>query len=187
MRLCFATCLLLAVVSTLKGQTTGDPANRFGLYGPYITRPYFTAPIYRNYGLYPTPGVVGPIIVTPLPNYERPPYELYGGGYSAYRYGSDGAIAGSVLPPPMPRRSASIPATIRVRVPATDAQLWFNGVKTKQTGLTRHFVTPPLAKGTYQYRVRVTWRDEQGRPREREQVLRLRPGDSIELRIDPDN
>src|SRR5262245_46965126 len=39
--------------------------------------------------------------------------------------------------------ATSLPATIELLVPA-DAQVWFNGAATTQTGTVRRFVTPPL-------------------------------------------
>lgn len=53
-------------------------------------------------------------------------------------------------------------AHLRVAVPA-DAELWFDGVRTQQTGTEREFVSPPLAPGrSYHYEVRARW-TENGR------------------------
>lgn len=56
-----------------------------------------------------------------------------------------------------PPNFSSLPATIELTVPA-DAQVWFNGQVTTQTGTTRRFVTPPLnPEGDYSYEVKVSW------------------------------
>jgi uncharacterized protein (TIGR03000 family) len=56
-----------------------------------------------------------------------------------------------------PPNYSSLPATIELVVPA-DAQVWFNGQATAQTGSVRRFVTPPLnANGDYSYEVKVRW------------------------------
>src|SRR5262249_55373084 len=52
------------------------------------------------------------------------------------------------------------PARIEISLPA-DADLWFDGTKTRQTGSARQFVTPPLAAGQeYSYEVMATWKDK---------------------------
>jgi uncharacterized protein (TIGR03000 family) len=44
---------------------------------------------------------------------------------------------------------------ISVRVPE-NAEVWFDGTKTAQTGSLRSFVTPPLERGrAYSYEIRV--------------------------------
>jgi uncharacterized protein (TIGR03000 family) len=49
------------------------------------------------------------------------------------------------------------PAHVEVHVP-DDAQLWFDGQRTTQTGSERFFHTPPLEKGkSYHYDVRARW------------------------------
>jgi uncharacterized protein (TIGR03000 family) len=68
------------------------------------------------------------------------------------------------------------PALIDVVVPAS-AQIWFDGVQTRQTGTTRAFVTPGLARGRdYRYTVRATW-PEGDREVVREKTVRVRAGD----------
>lgn len=62
-----------------------------------------------------------------------------------------------------PPNFSSLPATIELTVPA-DAQVWFNGQATTQTGTTRRFVTPPLnPEGDYSYEVKVRW-NKDGEP-----------------------
>jgi uncharacterized protein (TIGR03000 family) len=69
---------------------------------------------------------------------------------------------------------------IDVTVPA-DAQIWFDGSPTVQTGEQRQFVSPPLHPGsTYVYRVRVRW-TEGGRPIEKTRQVSVALGSQIEL------
>jgi uncharacterized protein (TIGR03000 family) len=68
-------------------------------------------------------------------------------------------------------------ARIWLAVPA-DAQVWFDGETTKQTGELRHFVSPPLAPGrSYTYSVRVRWTKD-GKPAEEERRVSVRAGGS---------
>jgi uncharacterized protein (TIGR03000 family) len=71
-------------------------------------------------------------------------------------------------------------AHIWLRVPA-DAEVWFEGAKTKQTGTLRHFFSPPLAAGKiYSYQVQVRW-SKDGTPVERKQQIDVHAGDSLRL------
>jgi uncharacterized protein (TIGR03000 family) len=72
------------------------------------------------------------------------------------------------------------PVAIRLWVPA-DAEVWFEGVKTAQTGAVRSFVSPVLASGQdYVYTLRVRWTEGE-RPVERTRRLTVRAGDAIAL------
>jgi uncharacterized protein (TIGR03000 family) len=72
------------------------------------------------------------------------------------------------------------PVAIRLWLPA-DAEVWFEGVKTVQTGAVRSFVSPVLAPGQdYVYTLRVRW-TEGARPVERTRLLTVRAGDTIAL------
>jgi uncharacterized protein (TIGR03000 family) len=49
-------------------------------------------------------------------------------------------------------------ATIEVKLPSSDADLWFNTVRTSRTGIVRQFRTPPLVEGRdYVYDVLALW------------------------------
>jgi uncharacterized protein (TIGR03000 family) len=57
------------------------------------------------------------------------------------------------------QQSEAKPAYLQVRIPA-DAELTVDGVKTKQQGELRRFVTPPLASGkNFVYTFRATWKE----------------------------
>jgi uncharacterized protein (TIGR03000 family) len=74
-------------------------------------------------------------------------------------------IGGRYIPPFLTSRDLALPqrerantqAHIWLRVPE-NAEVWVNGVKTKQTGESRYFFSPPLASGKkYSYQMRVRW------------------------------
>jgi uncharacterized protein (TIGR03000 family) len=72
-------------------------------------------------------------------------------------------------------------ARIWLHVPA-DAAVWFEGIRTRQTGTRRYFFSPPLAPGvTYAYDIEARW-EEDGKPVERKRQLVVHAGDS--LRVD---
>jgi uncharacterized protein (TIGR03000 family) len=71
-------------------------------------------------------------------------------------------------------------ATITVTVPA-DAEVFFDGVETTETGTQRQFVTPPLTKGTkYSYTIRAVW-TEDGRPVEKTHKVSFQAGSQVRV------
>jgi uncharacterized protein (TIGR03000 family) len=102
----------------------------------------------------------------------------FGGGALPYSYpNATGGAAGR--PAPSDNR-----ARIWLAVPA-DAQVWFDGEPTKQTGELRQFVSPPLAPGrSYTYAVRVRWTKD-GKPVEEERRIRVQAGASSRLDFTP--
>lgn len=73
---------------------------------------------------------------------------------------------------------ADAPVQIDLQVPA-DAQVWFGGQKTTQTGTLRSFESPPLTAGrTYTYEVRATWK-EGGREVTESRRLAIRAGERL--------
>jgi uncharacterized protein (TIGR03000 family) len=74
-----------------------------------------------------------------------------------------------------PPNASSLPATIELVVPA-DAQLWFNGQATTQTGTVRRFVTPPLnADNDYSYEMKARWIKD-GQPMEETRTISVVAG-----------
>jgi uncharacterized protein (TIGR03000 family) len=120
----------------------------------------------------------------------------YGGGLQSYAgigttlrpltspFYSPAAPGQTLVPPPgeaAAPQQADSRARIWLRVPA-DAAVWFEGIKTRQTGAERYFFSPPLAPGvTYAYDVEARWK-EGGKPVERQRQIVVRAGDS--LRVD---
>ena len=73
-------------------------------------------------------------------------------------------------------------AHIWLRVP-TDAEVWFDGIKTKQTGALRHYFSPPLTTGkSYSYQVQVRWQKD-GKTIEQKRRIDVRAGESLQLNL----
>jgi|SRR5579884_575580 len=89
-------------------------------------------------------------------------------------------LGGGLILPFMTVRDAPLDnkAHIWLRVPE-NAEIWVNGVKTKQTGESRHFFSPPLSPGkTYSYQMRLRWMKD-GKPVEETQRILVQPGLTI--------
>jgi uncharacterized protein (TIGR03000 family) len=72
-------------------------------------------------------------------------------------------------------------ADVEVRVPSADAQIWFGGVQTRQTGLVRQFVSPPLEPGKdYKYHVRIQWNGN-GQSQEQTRTIQVRAGQLVQV------
>lgn len=69
-------------------------------------------------------------------------------------------------------------ARLDVRVPSASAEVSLNGVAMQQTGIDRHYMTPPLAPGAYTFDVRVSWRDSAGKQVSEARKVEVRPGES---------
>jgi len=154
-----------------------------GYYGPgfglYIGPGYG----YRYYGGYGNPSYGGYYYNQPSDTYAEPSYN-----YVQPSYG--------YVPPSNPTPSSSYPpeatsgtglaeeqdpnaAMFEVRVPE-NAQLWFAGAKTSQTGPVRHFVSPSLQPGrTFTYEIRARWTDASGRLVVRTKQVEVRAGARI--------
>jgi uncharacterized protein (TIGR03000 family) len=120
----------------------------------------------------------------------------YGYGYPSY-YGSayvnnPGYVDYSSYYPPVDATGYVAPADYSVATPSygvapapddtahitlnvpPDAEVWFDGDKTRQTGPTRAYVSPPLTPGqAYTYHVRARW-TENGKPVEQKRDVRVR-------------
>jgi len=81
---------------------------------------------------------------------------------SVRAYYAPNTATSEIAPPPrmVPSAPAKKAVNITVRVPA-DAEIWFDGTKTSQTGASRQFVSPPLATDkSYQYEVKARWLED---------------------------
>jgi uncharacterized protein (TIGR03000 family) len=92
---------------------------------------------------------------------------------------SMGKIGGAYNLPYSTSRDTALPksggtdnkARIWLRVPK-NAEVWVNGVKTKQTGETRYFYSPALEPGKkYSYQMRVLWKKGEKPVEETERIL----------------
>jgi uncharacterized protein (TIGR03000 family) len=97
-------------------------------------------------------------------------------------------IGGGYVPPFLTARDIALPkrqpaeannkAHIWLRVPS-DAEVWVDGFKTKQTGESRYFFSPPLSPGKkYAYQMRIRWTKD-GKPTEETQRLLVQAGETI--------
>ena len=161
-----AAALSLVAVERSDAQfrfSIGGGSSRITIGRPYYGGGYGYGGRYNNYGYYPY-------------NYG------YSGNYAPGWYGNPGYsyyppvnnyYVTPPVPPPAPMSST---ATIEVHVPA-NADLWFDGTKTTQTGTTRVFVTPPLMAGsTNSYELRATWMDANGAPVTEARMIQVQPG-----------
>jgi uncharacterized protein (TIGR03000 family) len=133
-----------------------------------------------------------------------PYYGYWPGYYGSYSYAGPSGYAmpygGSAASSGYATRSAATPTSnyqsyffpsgaatasddptclVEVDVPSATAEVWFNGYKTKKTGLARQFVTPALTPGqTYVYEVRATWM-ENGQVNSQTRDVRVEPGKKV--------
>lgn len=85
-----------------------------------------------------------------------------------------GGIAPASFTAPDPSR-----AYIEVRLPSSDAEVWFEGVKMGKTGLVREFFSPPLAPGSrYAYEIRVRWFGDAGEKSQTRHII-IRGGERV--------
>src|SRR5262245_55052029 len=75
------------------------------------------------------------------------------------------------------QESAPNNAHIRVRVPAGDAEVFFDGTATEQGGMVRLFESPPLDTGKkYSPEIKARWRGRNGAMMEGKRTVSLRQG-----------
>jgi uncharacterized protein (TIGR03000 family) len=112
-----------------------------------------------------------------------PFYTTYGtnGDSSSRMYPSNdifGSNGTSAETGPAPKSST---ATVRIKLPAASAELWFNGTKTQTSGVNREFVTPELEPGqSYSYEVRARW-TANGRTMDQSRKLTVQAGGQVQL------
>jgi uncharacterized protein (TIGR03000 family) len=131
----------------------------------------------------------------PYSYYSYYPYSYYSPTYYTPTYPVSNAVvaapASSTYQSFYPPEAAVSPpagdeAVVVVRT-APDAQLWFDGVATSQSGGVRAFSTPDLRRGkSYKYDVKVRW-TENGNVMERTRSVTVSAGDKIELDLTPAN
>ena len=100
------------------------------------------------------------------------------------------AIGGGFLPPSLTARDIDLRflqsnraamdtrAHIWLYLPAK-AEVWMNGVKTRQTGESRYYYSPPLTPGReYAYQMRIHWLKD-GKPVEKTERILVHAGTSV--------
>jgi uncharacterized protein (TIGR03000 family) len=102
--------------------------------------------------------------------YNSGPYYNNGGYYSSNDYNGDGSYAQA------PSQAQGQAAQVEVMVPDPNAEVFFNGQRTMETGQRRVFTTVPLEPGyKYSYDIRATWM-QNGQRMSRDQTVQLQPG-----------
>lgn len=195
----FQHCIGALVTATaILGVLGVSEANAWGRRGPAVV----PSPVYYGYGYpyyhsyvqpLPTYGVLPPPLLAYQSVYGYDPY------YGTRRQG-DGAVADPLDYVPRKRTSThpAIPyspspeskledlrrARFEIHVPNEKAVVLFDGVATKQTGVTRVFVTPPLLEDKlYSSTIEVQWTDEAGTRISRRKTFDYVAGESMSHRF----
>jgi uncharacterized protein (TIGR03000 family) len=166
----FLTALVAAVFSAGSVQAQGTNPN--GTQYPY----WDTAP----------QSFSGSRITIPVPGIN--PNMLSNAARSGAMAPGTSGIGGGYAPPRITSLDLRLPrrpntdddtkAHIWLRLPE-NADVWVNGVKTKQTGESRYFYSPPLVPGKkYSYDMRVRWMED-GKPVEKTQRVLVQAGETI--------
>jgi uncharacterized protein (TIGR03000 family) len=169
----------LLAAAVLLGSIGISEVNAFGRRGYVAPQPGLYYPMAPMYGYYYNPYVL------PLPAYGILPvplnqnYYREDSGYGIQRAADD---YGYQLDTPARKRSSMYPAVpfekspeerlldlrrvrFEITVPYADAVVFFDGVKTKQTGTTRVFMTPPMQEDRdYSVTIMVQWTKDDGTP-----------------------
>jgi uncharacterized protein (TIGR03000 family) len=180
----FGKAAVLAVLGLFLVAQTSDAQVRFSYgsgghggtrIGVGIGQPYYGG-YYGGYGHYGSPYYYSPYNYGYANQYYSTPY------YSTPYYYSDPLYYGytpttstyqSFYPPNMPAQADNT-AVIQVMCPP-NAELWFSGYKTQQTGSTRIFQTPPLSGNSNSYELRATWTDQNGTPVTKTRTVQVTP------------
>ena len=137
---------------------------------PYYTTPYYTTPNVTQY--YTTPN---PTTTYTTPNYVVP---------ATY---STPLVQNAIPQQTAPMVTlAQNRAYITVKVPTTDAQVWFAGTTTEATGTERLFNSPVLEVGqTFKYAIKASWTID-GKTKEQTRDVEFRAGQSttVDFRVD---
>jgi uncharacterized protein (TIGR03000 family) len=170
--------------STFHGSTFHS-GGHFGYYRPYY-RPYYHNRSYF-YGYYSPGFYYGYPYAYNYPYYYGTSYP-YDYGTDVYPYGAD--YYGSDTPPVRyqayypPDAPAGVANTVQIDVVVPPAaEIWFNGVKTSQSGAYRQFVSPALTPGQdYHYNLEARW-VEGGRTVTRTRTVTIHAGDHLSLNL----
>lgn len=72
-------------------------------------------------------------------------------------------------------------AHLQIAAPGSDAEVWLNGVRTKQTGSVQRYQTPPMTPGEkYSYEVKARW-TENGQSVERTRTIVVRANEKLKV------
>jgi len=186
------------------GASVGNPGYNWGSsygyspyrgYGGWYGSGNWSSPYYSSYSYYPaysnysgwsnSPTWYGGSYYNPSTTYTYAPAVgsyptvAYGGSYTSPTYPASstyGNQTNTMQSFYAPNMEGNRSAFIRTIVPP-DAEVWFEGDKTMQTGQDRLFRSPPLEPGkSYTYDMKVRWM-ENGQPVERTRQVRVAAGE----------
>lgn len=168
-----ASMTLLLSISSGQAQVPPNHPSRLYGYEPYPTILLRPPLLFR-----PT------VIFVPVPD-SRYFYRYYMQGPYALPVASPQAAAMLRQPgmrlPPQPPPPAPVAVRLQVRVPVADAEVWLEGNKTRQQGLVREFLSPPLSPGqTYQYHLKAAWSENEQR-QETARTIAVLPGEHVRV------
>lgn len=177
MTLALAAAVIVLAASSAWAQHGGYHHGGFHHGGYYHSLyPGHYGGYYHHYGHQPSHFYYGPSYYP----YSSAYGSLYSPGYyyspSRYIYPTLSSSYLSLYPPV----AVDQVAHFSVSVPA-DAEIWFNGTKTKSTGPVREFVSPPLASGQrHSYEIQARW-TESGQPITQTQEVIVQPGARVTI------
>jgi uncharacterized protein (TIGR03000 family) len=155
---------------------------------------YFTYPAAQTYNPYVAPypayGILPPPFATAryYESWTTPPNATTGKTAAdyGYRIESQPRMRSSLYPAvPFERSPEERQADLRrvryeISVPYANAEVFMDGVRTKQTGLHRVFVTPPVEEDRYYTStIKVQWVDSFNEMRTREKTFSFVAGETI--------
>ena len=150
----------------------GDYLPYYCSYLPFSYAALAFSPYYSGLGFGAFPYVAGY-------GYDNGPAVDYGATVAGYggAYAAPSDTAQQQNPPPTDRPPLDDAAHLQLTVPE-NAEVWFDGVRTTQTGAVREFVSPTLAPGSlYSYKITIRSTDAQGKAVEDTRDIRFRAND----------
>jgi len=163
-------------------------------FSPYLSGyPFQSGIVPIDYGpgplMYAYTPQAGLTYVDPTLNNVRgyPPSTMYPNASPRLYPGAIAAPGPAGIPPqelgPTPLTTT---ASVQVKVPTADTELWFNGVKTSTPGMIREFATPELAPGqNYTYELRAKF-VVNGKEYDQTRSITLHAGSQIVVTISVD-
>lgn len=145
--------------------------------------PYYDSSLYSDsYNDYPYPDYYSSYYYAPE-SYNTATYAPYDdSGLGSAPYTEPPADVASTSGEQLGRVVAANVARVRVTLPA-NAELWFDGHRTSQTGSVREFSTPPITPGTeYSYQLRARWTRD-GHEVERTRNIEFQAGDRVAVNL----
>jgi uncharacterized protein (TIGR03000 family) len=195
-RIALITAVIIGCAGSVQAQSVGVAGGRpIGVYGSYW--PAYLGAYPGAYNGFWSNGfsLYGP----PVPTYGSVPGVFGGSDQRLYNFSNiniqNGAEIGLGTPGAGgggPRRrfyyagenaapaAATGQATIEVRVPAADAEVFFEGINTRHTGVRRLFLSPVVQVGTtYYYKIRAKWKQPDGTIADQERSVGVRANETV--------